>query len=61
MRNPVEAGLVERPEDWPWSSYAATIGLAEQHSFVNPSRILGCFGGPPELAAARLQALVTEL
>jgi len=20
-RNPVERGLVERPEDWPWSSY----------------------------------------
>jgi REP-associated tyrosine transposase len=61
MRNPVEAGLVERPEDWPWSSYAATIGLAEQHSFVNPSRILGSFGGPPELAAASLRDFVTEL
>jgi putative transposase len=61
MRNPVEAGLVERPEDWPWSSYAATIGRAEQHSFVNPSRILGCFDGPPELAAARLHAFVTEV
>jgi putative transposase len=61
MRNPVEAGLVERPEDWPWSSYAATIGRAEQHSFVNASRILACFEGPPELAAARLHAFVTEL
>jgi len=25
--NPVEAGLVRRPEDWKWSTYAATIGL----------------------------------
>lgn len=24
--NPVEAGLAARPEDWPWSSYAALIG-----------------------------------
>jgi REP-associated tyrosine transposase len=60
MRNPVEAGLCERPEDWPWSGYAATVGRAEPHSFVNPSRILACFDGPPELAAARLHAFVTE-
>jgi len=27
VMNPVAAGLVERPEAWPWSSYAATIGM----------------------------------
>ena len=43
------------------SSYAATIGLTEPHSFVNPSRILGCFGGPPELARARLRAFVNNV
>src|ERR1700759_3312666 len=26
--NPVEAGLVEAPADYPWSSYRATAGLA---------------------------------
>jgi putative transposase len=25
--NPVRAGIVARPEDWPWSSYAARAGL----------------------------------
>lgn len=25
--NPVRAGLVARPEEWPWSSYRATAGL----------------------------------
>jgi putative transposase len=25
--NPVKAGLCDRPEDWPWSSYRATAGL----------------------------------
>jgi REP element-mobilizing transposase RayT len=25
--NPVQAGLCAAPEDWPWSSYAATAGL----------------------------------
>ena len=27
--NPVRAGLVERAEDWPWSSARALLGLAE--------------------------------
>ena len=26
--NPVRAGLTDRPEDWPWSSYAAMLGPA---------------------------------
>jgi REP element-mobilizing transposase RayT len=26
--NPVRAGLVQRPEDWPWSSYRAHAGVA---------------------------------
>jgi putative transposase len=25
-RNPVAAGLVEEPRDWPWSSYASAVG-----------------------------------
>lgn len=24
--NPVRAGMVEAPEEWPWSSYRATVG-----------------------------------
>jgi putative transposase len=27
LRNPVDAGIVEMPEQWKWSSYSATIGL----------------------------------
>ncbi|MDC6170468.1 REP-associated tyrosine transposase [Paucibacter sp. XJ19-41] len=27
--NPVRAGMVDRPGDWPWSSYRAHCGLAE--------------------------------
>jgi putative transposase len=27
--NPVRAGMVTRPEDYPWSSYRAKVGLAE--------------------------------
>jgi REP element-mobilizing transposase RayT len=39
-RNPVRAGLCRVPEDWPWSSFAGTAGLAEPSSFVADRRIL---------------------
>ncbi len=32
--NPVRAGLVNTPEDWPWSSYRATAGLVRPPSFL---------------------------
>ena len=46
VRNPVEAGMCTLPEQWPWSSYAGTLGLSEPHSFVDDSRVLACLGGP---------------
>ena len=58
--NPVEAGLVESPEQWIWSSYAAAIGLSDSFSFVDPSRVLGVVGGSPDVAVARLRAFVEE-
>jgi putative transposase len=42
--NPVAAGLVDRPEDWRWSSYGAAVGLSDLFGFVDPSPILGEFG-----------------
>ena len=57
-RNPVEAGLCANPADWAWSSYAATIGKAEPITFVDPNRILKCFGDTPEEAIARLREYV---
>ncbi len=32
--NPVTAGLVETPADWPYSSYRATVGLAPAPSYL---------------------------
>jgi REP-associated tyrosine transposase len=43
-RNPVGAGLVDRPEDWRWSSYGATVGVSDMFNFVDASAILGEFG-----------------
>jgi REP element-mobilizing transposase RayT len=60
-RNPVEALLCTSAADWPASSYAAAVGVAEPHSFVDPSRVLRCFGEVDELAAAELRAYVEGL
>lgn len=56
--NPVEAGLCASPADWPWTSYPGTIGLAELATFVDPSRILGCFDWPRSDPRAALRARV---
>jgi REP-associated tyrosine transposase len=56
--NPCEAGLCDSPVDWPWSSYAATIGLAEMPSFVDPALILACFDWPRVDPRAALRAHV---
>lgn len=57
-RNPLEAGLCESPEEWRFSSYAGTIGLREQHSFVDDRLILGCFEGTTAYARAALRNYV---
>jgi putative transposase len=57
-RNPVEAGLCADPADWPWSSYGATVGKAEPIPFVDPRRIIYCFGDTSERAIAALREYV---
>jgi len=42
--NPVRAGLVSRPEDWKWSSYATTIGIGPAQPFVASTIVLRQFG-----------------
>lgn len=42
--NPVRGRLVERPESWEWSSYAATIGLRPAPSFLAVDLVLSLFG-----------------
>ena len=59
-RNPVEAFLCAKPEDWPWSSYAGTIGLTEPASFVDPSLVLRCYGNTLEHARAALRRHIAE-
>jgi REP element-mobilizing transposase RayT len=46
--NPVRIGLIERPEQWKWSSYRATIGLVERVSFLTIDWILSHLMGEKE-------------
>ena len=56
--NPVEAGEARRPQDARWSSYASTVGLRGGYSFVDASRVVGCFGRPRAAALERLRGFV---
>lgn len=56
--NPVIARLCERAEDYRWSSFAATVGLAEMPSFLDPGPLLEQFGRDPARARARYMAAV---
>jgi REP element-mobilizing transposase RayT len=57
--NPVEAGLVAAPEDWPWSGFRATLGLDRTRPFHQPSELLRYFGDCPETAVERYRQYVT--
>jgi putative transposase len=56
--NPVRAGLCSAPEDWPWSSYAATIGLAPAPDFLAYQRLLAYFGDDVESARGEFSRFV---
>jgi putative transposase len=57
-RNPVEAGLVRTPEDWPWGGYRATIGLEHPRRFHRPAEVLRYFSPDPTRARRLYQAHV---
>jgi hypothetical protein len=41
--NPVRAGICARPEDYPWSSYRAAIGLDSRPAFLHTTKLLDHF------------------
>ena len=51
--NPVEAGIVRRAQDWPWSSAAAYLAKVEPPGWLCTRPILEMTGGPdPRLSYA---------
>lgn len=43
--NPIRVGLINRPDQWRWSSYGATMGIKSRPSFLTIDWILSQFGG----------------
>lgn len=58
-RNPVRAGLVSDPADWPWSSHAAYAGLREDR-FVDSSFLLSLFAQEQSTARAAYLAFMAQ-
>jgi REP element-mobilizing transposase RayT len=58
--NPVRAGIVQRPEQWRWSSYAATIGLVPAPGFLDDGNVLEFVDGRADVARRLLVAAVEE-
>jgi putative transposase len=57
--NPVRAGLALKPEDWPWSSFAAMAGLREAPALLDVQSALRDFG-PGEPARRRFWTFVWD-
>jgi hypothetical protein len=56
--NPVRAGIVRRAEEWPWSSFATTLGVSAAFPFVDASPILAILGGDERRARGALRHFV---
>lgn len=60
VRNPVRAGLVASPADWPWSSYRATAGLCRASPWLTIDWLLGQFAPQRRVARAAYRAFVAD-
>lgn len=56
---PVRAGLVQRPADWPWSSYAHNAGLGND-ALIHPHAVFWSLGNTPFARDAAYVAAVEE-
>lgn len=57
-RNPVRAGLCAGADDWPWSSYAVTVGVSESPGFLESDEVLRWFSRNRSLGVQRLREFV---
>lgn len=58
--NPVRAGIVDRAELWPWSSYPGTVGVVDAPSFVDVGGVLELVDQRRTVAQRGLAAAVLE-
>ncbi len=60
LLNPVRSGEVARAEDWLWSSYRATLGLAPAPSFLTLDTALGMLSADTGRARELFRAFVED-
>ena len=58
--NPVRAGMVASPADWPWSSYRQMIGQEPLQRFLTRDWLLSTFGPRRSEAQARYARFVAD-
>ena len=58
--NPVRAGMKKKPENWPWSSYRASMGLAAAEEFLAVDGLLAQFAQRRGTAQARYAQFVID-
>jgi putative transposase len=58
--NPVKANLVDRPESWPYSSYAATLGLVDPPAWLDVDGVLRLFDADRSRARRRFHDFVEQ-
>jgi hypothetical protein len=56
-RNPVEAGIVLSPFDWPWSSAATHAGLSSAHITLDEAPLRGAYENAPRWRVHYYEAL----
>lgn len=58
--NPVRAGLVPSPEDWPWSSVRDVLGLRKPAEFLDITAVHGEFGPSAASARRRIRTFIRD-
>jgi hypothetical protein len=58
--NPVRARMVRTPEQWPWSSYRAMVGLDPAPSWLAIDWLLAAFSGQRSEASRRYMDFVAD-
>ncbi len=58
--NPLRAGMVAKPEEWPWSSYPATIGFTEAPQWLDTDWLLNQFSRHRSRAISAYRRFIME-
>ncbi len=59
--NPVRAGVVEKPEDYPWSSYRAFIDETDSPQWLHRDFVLGYVGSNERSACRSYRTFVSDM